>query len=88
MKLTKAEKRELKKEGALYLSVDVGQFQYEEHLALQKKLRRFKIRCSTVPGGTAIHPDSAARVRKARRICKRFGAYLKSGVTYRMSFTV
>lgn len=84
MKLTKKEKRELKGDGSLYLSVDMGCFSYENHLKLHRKLKRFGINCNIVPGGTAIHPDTAGKVRKTRRICKKMGAYLKNGVTYRM----
>ena len=87
MKLSRKEKRELKDKN-MYLSVDVGRFTYPDHMNLQHRLRRFKIRCSTVPGGTAIHPRTAAQVRKARRICKKLGATLNRGETYRMTFHV
>ncbi len=87
MKLSKKEKRELK-DGDMCLSVDVERFMYTEHLNLQKRLRRYKIRCSTVPGGTGIYPKTASQVRKARRICKKLGARLNRGETYRMSFHV
>ncbi len=85
MKLSKKEKKEIK-DGNMYLSVDVGWFTYPEHMDLQKRLRRFKIICNTVPGGTAIHPKTAAQVRKTKRICRRIGATLNRGETYRMRF--
>lgn len=85
MKLSKQEKQELRTE-RMRLSVDVGHFSYWDHMEMQKRLRRFKINCNTVVGGTRVRPKTERQLRKARRICKKMGARLNRGNTYRESF--
>lgn len=85
MKITKKEKRLLKTTEVEY-SVDVGHFIYQQHKALQRKLKRAGVRSNDTVGGTAIWPKTAWQVRRVRRICRNFGATLNKSCTYRQGF--